>query len=220
MNLEFLHTQKLIGAWIEAELLSLNKGYYADASKNIDISQFKNVRSNNINVYCKNLIDIGLIYKKISPVFRWIACSIISNKFGGKNFRPIERDKMQIINELANFINNINRYIPNNFNSIFKSPLKILVEIAYGLNFNFAYDELSILFALLCESMGIPTILLINDKTKKVKIGVQAYSVFTDIASKDSKKDNFKKYMIIDFSKISKEELISVINDIKIETES
>lgn len=202
MQYDIYVVRSLIGAWVEAELLSLNKAYYADASKNTNISQFFNVRSSNINNYCKNLIDIGLIYKKISPIFRWVACSIISNKLGIKHLKPIYKDKIAIIKELANFINTFPRYIPNNYGGIFKSPLKILIEVCYNNNYHFAYDELSILFALLCESMGIHTILIINDNNKKVKIGVQAFSVYTDTESqsKRGKKDNYYKYNVIDFS--------------------
>lgn len=189
--------KSIIGAWVEAELLNLNPAYFADASDNTNISQFIGIRSNNLSKYANNIKNIGLIYKKISPVFRWVACALLAEKVGNTSLKPSANHKRIIANEFAQFIEIFNRYIPKFYTDIFKSPLKILVEFYYLNNYNFAYDELSILFALLCESMGIKSILIFDEKSKIINVGLQLYTVYTDT---NYKKDNYENYTVFDFS--------------------
>ena len=150
--------------WVELELLDLSPNFNFDASTDINLSPFAEVRAWSLDKYADFIASIASIYKRMKPVFRYVANAICtfeldSGKYPfpiAKHLRPFEQDKMKICNALARFLDNYQRGKGSNF-GIFKSPLKLLVEMAYGLNKTFAEDEIAVLFNLLVEAMGIRT---------------------------------------------------------------
>lgn len=199
-------TTDVLLPWVELELLDLSPSFNYDASVDINTSPFAEVRAWSLDKYADFIASIAALYKRMKPVFRYVANAICTYELDNgkypfpvaKHLRPFEQDKMRICNAIARFLDQFGRLKGNNF-GIFKSPLKVLVEMAYKLNNRFADDEIAVLFNLLVEAMGIRTQFVLSQSPtgqRKLDIACQTKTInmLDPYKEEDSNLENYTFY--------------------------
>jgi hypothetical protein len=195
--------------WVELELLDLDPKFNFDATTDITLSPFVEVRSWALDNYADFIAAISSLYKRMKPVFRTVANAICTYELDlgkypfpvAKHLRPFEQDKMRICNAIARFLDNYRRTGGSDF-GIFKSPLKLLVEMSYGLNNTFAADEIAILFDLLVEAMGIRTQFVLSQSPtgqRKLDVACQTKTIET-IDPQRNEDANIENYTFYSFN--------------------
>jgi len=192
--------------WVELELLDLSPSFNFDASVDINVSPFVEVRALSLDKYADFIASIAAIYKRMKPVFRYIANAICTYELDSgkypfpvaKHLRPFEQDKVRICNSIARFLDQYPRVKGTNFGA-FKSPFKVLVEMAYKLNNTFSDDEIAVLFNLLVEAMGIRTQFVLSQSPtgqRKLDIACQTktISLIDPYSDEDSNLENYTFY--------------------------
>lgn len=155
----------IVAPWVEFEIFNaVREDHIADYTINrpvianvISIKSFEPQAA-------KQLIDIvANSYKKTSMVFRWVANAILHAR-GIREVRPAASYRTPALIALADAIRNHFAIIQTGrVDGGFRSPLRMLVEIAYA-DTRIASDaELALLLFMLAEAIGVPCKYVIAD---------------------------------------------------------